>query len=95
MKITKEEVEKVAALARLEFTDEEKEMFTNQLNIILDYFDTLKALDTREVEPTFHVSAIRNVFRDDEVGPSISREESLLNAPDRKGGCFRVPRIIE
>jgi aspartyl-tRNA(Asn)/glutamyl-tRNA(Gln) amidotransferase subunit C len=95
MKITKEEVDKVAKLARLEFTEEEKGKFTSQLNSILEYFDKLGELDTRGVEATSHASAINNVFRDDEVESSISKEESLMNAPDSKRGCFRVPRIIE
>ena len=95
MKITKEEIDKVARLARLGFSEEEKETFTIQLNAILVYFDKLRELDTTGVEPTSHASTISNVFRHDKTGSSISKEESLLNAPDRKRGCFRVPRIIE
>lgn len=95
MKITKEEVDKVAKLARLGFTEEEKEKFASQLNSILVYFDKLGEVDTRGIEPTSHASTISSVFRDDEVESSISKEESLLNAPDGKRGCFRVPRIIE
>lgn len=95
MKITKEEVDKVAKLARLGFTEEEKEKFASQLNSILVYFDKLGELDTTGIEPTSHASTISNVFRDDKVESSISKEESLLNAPDGKGDCFRVPRIIE
>lgn len=94
MKTSQEEVERVAVLARLEFAEEEKGKFTNQLNSILEYFDKLGGLDTTGIEPTSYVSVISNVFRDDKVGPSISKEESLLNAPDGKRGCFRVPRII-
>ena len=95
MKITKEEVDKVAQLARLGFTEEEKGKLASQLNSILVYFDKLGELDTTGIEPTFHASTISNVFRDDKVESSISKEESLLNAPDSKRGCFRVPRIIE
>ncbi|MBI4618736.1 MAG: Asp-tRNA(Asn)/Glu-tRNA(Gln) amidotransferase subunit GatC [Desulfobacterales bacterium] len=95
MKITKEEVDKVAKLARLGFTEEEKEKFASQLNSILVYFDNLGELDTIGIEPTSHASTISNVFRDDKVESSISKEESLLNAPDGKRDCFRVPRIIE
>ncbi|MFH2012186.1 MAG: Asp-tRNA(Asn)/Glu-tRNA(Gln) amidotransferase subunit GatC [Pseudomonadota bacterium] len=95
MKITKEEINKVASLARLGFSEEEKETFTSQLNSILVYFDKLKELDTTGVEPTSHASNVSNVFRDDKVEPSISKEDSLLNAPDGKRDCFRVPKIIE
>ncbi len=95
MKITKEEVDKVAKLARLGFTEEEKRKFTGQLNSVLVYFDRLGELDTRGIEPTSHASTVSNVLRDDKVESSISKEESLLNAPDGKRGCFRVPRIID
>ncbi len=95
MKITKEEVEHVALLARLKFDEEEKERFTTQLNGILDYMGKLGQLDTQGVEPTFHAVARTNAFREDGVGPSLSRDLSLSNAPERDRGFFRVPKIIE
>lgn len=95
MKLTREDVEKVADLARMEFSEEEKMLFAGQLNTILGYFDKLKQLDTSAVETTTHASAISNVLREDKAGPSFSSEESLSNAPDKKGDCFRVPRVIE
>ena len=95
-KINKEEVDKVAKLARLGFTEEEKERLASQLNSILVYFDKLGELDTTGIESTSHASTISNVFREDRVDSSVSKEEaSLLNAPDSRGGYFRVPRIIE
>ena len=95
MKITMEEIEKMAMLARLEFTEPEKELFTRQLNSILEYFEKLEELDTETIEPTSHVSTIQNVLREDTVGRSLEKKESLLNAPEGKRDCFRVPRIIE
>jgi len=95
MKITKEEVEHVALLARLKFSEIEKERFTTQLNSILEYMDKLRELDTTGVEPTFHAVARTNVFREDAIKPSISRDLSLKNAPDGDRGFFRVPKIIE
>ncbi len=95
MKISKEEVEHVAYLARLHFSDEEKEKFTTQLNKILEYMAQLDKLDTSQIEPTFHALAQINVFREDLVRPSISQEQSISNAPDRDRGFFRVPKIIE
>lgn len=95
MKITREEVEHVAQLARLEFSETEKDRFTTQLNTILEYMETLGKLDTARVEPTFHAIAIKNVFREDTVNPSIPRDLSLSNAPDGDRGFFRVPKIIE
>jgi len=95
MKITREEVEHVALLARLKFSESEKERFTTQLNTILEYMDKLGQLDTTRVEPTFHAVSGSNVFREDLVKPSISQELSLQNAPDGDNGFFRVPKIIE
>ena len=95
MKIKKEEVEHVALLARLTFSEAEKERFTTQLNSILAYMDKLSQLDTSSVQPTFHAVALDNVFREDEVRPSLPRDLTLRNAPDGDGQFFRVPKIIE
>ena len=95
MKITINEVEHVADLARLTFSQEEKELFTRQLDSILSYVDKLNELDTKGVEPTSHVLPIKNVFKDDETRPSLSPDEALGNAPDRAGDFYRVPKIIE
>ncbi len=95
MKITKEEVEHVALLARLKFSESEKERFTTQLNRILEYMEKLGELDTTRIEPTFHAVARTNVLREDSVKPSIAQELSLINAPDGDRGFFRVPKIIE
>lgn len=95
MKITMQEVEHVARLARLELTAEEKERMRAQLDSILSYIDKLNELDTSAVEPTSHVLPITNVFREDEVMPSLAQEEVLANAPDRHELFFRVPRILE
>lgn len=95
MDVTRAQVEHVARLARLAIGEEEKATFARQLSSILTYVEALNALDTSGVEPTSHVIPVRNVFRADEVRPSLSREEALANAPDQAGGCFRVPKIIE
>ena len=94
-KITLEEVEHVARLARLALTPEEKERMRSQLDAILAYIDKLRELDTTGVEPTSHVLPITNVMREDEVRPSFPKEEMLANAPERDGDFFRVPKIIE
>jgi aspartyl-tRNA(Asn)/glutamyl-tRNA(Gln) amidotransferase subunit C len=95
MEITREQVEHVAKLARLAIGEEEKALFARQLSSILTYVQTLNRLDTSSVEPTSHVIPIQNVFREDEVRPSLSREQAFANAPDTDAGCFRVPKIIE
>ena len=94
-KITLEEVEHVARLARLALTPEEKERMRSQLDAILAYIDKLRELDTTGLEPTSHVLPITNVMREDEVRPSFPKEEMLANAPERDGDFFRVPKIIE
>lgn len=93
--IARQDVEHVAELARLELTPEEKERFSAQLNEILTYVDKLNELDTTQVEPTSHVIPMANVWRDDEVRPSLDRELALQNAPDAAHFFFKVPRIIE
>ena len=95
MRITKEEVEHVAKLARLAITEEEKERYSQQLSNILTYIEKLKELDTSKVDPTSHGLPMKNVFREDEVRSSLPREEILKNAPDRTEEFFRVPKIIE
>ena len=93
--ITREEVQHVARLARLELTDEELERMRAELDAILAYIDKLRALDVEGVEPTSHAVPLVNVMRDDDVRPSLPLDDMLANAPDRDGSQFRVPRIIE
>jgi aspartyl-tRNA(Asn)/glutamyl-tRNA(Gln) amidotransferase subunit C len=95
MKITKEQVEHVAKLARLAITDGEKATFSDQLSSILTYVEQLNQLDTSKVEPTSHVISMQNVFREDRVKESLPREEVLAGAPEASEEFFRVPRIIE
>ncbi len=89
------DIEKVAKLASLELSEEEKVTFGNQLEQILTYMEQLNRLDTSGVEPTSHAIPIHNVFREDEVQPSLPQEEVLAIAPDQQDGHFKVPRIIE
>ena len=95
MKITREQVEYVAHLARLRLSPEEAEKFTSQLDQILVYFEKLNRLDTSQVEPTSHPIPMVNAFREDLVKPSIDVEEALANAPDKEGNFLKVPKIIE
>jgi aspartyl-tRNA(Asn)/glutamyl-tRNA(Gln) amidotransferase subunit C len=95
MQISKEEVEQVARLARLEISDAEREAFSQQLSAILTYMEQLKRLDTEGVEPTATVLAQTNVFRDDVVCPSLPAEQALANAPEQTEGFFSVPKILE
>jgi aspartyl-tRNA(Asn)/glutamyl-tRNA(Gln) amidotransferase subunit C len=94
MAITIQDVEHIAKLAKLEFTDAEKEKFTHQLNQILEYMDQLNSLDTSTVEPLSHVIELSNVFRKDEVKSGVSTEEALKNAPEKNEQFFKVPKVI-
>jgi aspartyl-tRNA(Asn)/glutamyl-tRNA(Gln) amidotransferase subunit C len=98
MPITQTEVEKVAALANLELTAEEKKLFSNQLAAIVEYVDQLNELDTSAIEPWRHRSAgeveTSYATRDDEVEPGLGQQKSLEQAPERDEGHFLVPRVI-
>jgi aspartyl-tRNA(Asn)/glutamyl-tRNA(Gln) amidotransferase subunit C len=95
MKITKEQIQHIAVLSRLNLSEEEKDLFGSQLSSILDYVDQLNELDTRETEPTSHVMSLSNVMRDDIPASSLPREEALKNAPSHSENFYRVPKIIE
>ena len=92
--IDREEVKKVANLARLNITEAEEGEFTTQLNSILDYFDQLSELDTTDVKPTTRAIETSNITRTDRVTPFPSKEELLKAAPEQQGEFFRVPKII-
>ena len=94
MSVTIKDVEHVAALARLSFTEEEMQKLTAQLNEILRYMEHLNTLDTSEVEPLSHVIELHNVFRKDVLRPSLPREEALKNAPAHTEEFFKVPKVI-
>jgi aspartyl-tRNA(Asn)/glutamyl-tRNA(Gln) amidotransferase subunit C len=95
MSVTIEDVEKIAGLAKLSFTDEEKLKFTEQFNQILNYMQKLNELDTDHVSPTTSTSEVANVMRDDEVKPWLTQEQALANAPKSKDGFFSVPKVID
>jgi aspartyl-tRNA(Asn)/glutamyl-tRNA(Gln) amidotransferase subunit C len=95
MKIEKDKIEYVANLARMSLSLEEKALFSQQLNDILAYVEKISEIDTSGIEPTSHAIDMGNVFRDDNPRKSLSNAEALSNAPDKKDGFFRVPKIIE
>jgi aspartyl-tRNA(Asn)/glutamyl-tRNA(Gln) amidotransferase subunit C len=95
MAVTIKDVEHIAELARLKFNEQELDNFTHQLNEILSYVEKLNELDTENVEPLSHPVENNNVFREDEVKPSIMREEALRNAPDKNELFFKVPKVID
>lgn len=98
MPITHEEVDKIARLANLELTAEEKQEFSSQLAAIVEYIDQLNELDTSAVRPWQPKSAgdmsSSHASRDDGVGPSLGQQKALEQAPDHDDGHFLVPRVI-
>ena len=95
MRLSPAEVEHVAELARLALSDQEKELFREQLSSILEYVERLQQLDTGAIPPTATVLPLENVMRDDEVQPSLPLADVLANAPDVEANCFRVPVVLE
>ncbi len=92
--ISKKEVEHLAELAHLELTEEEKRLYTEQLNTILEYFRILDDAQTDDVPPTLSVLDLENVWRADEPEPSLDAEIILSNAPKTERGFVRAPRIV-
>ncbi|MEB3882083.1 Asp-tRNA(Asn)/Glu-tRNA(Gln) amidotransferase subunit GatC [Lyngbya sp. CCY1209] len=92
--IDREQVRKVAHLARLELQAQEEEKFTQELNSILEYFEQLKELDTETVEPTTRAIDVSNITRPDQLEPYANRDALLKEAPEPDGDFFRVPKIL-
>lgn len=95
MRLTREEVEHIAELARLELTEEETERYREQLSDILDYAARLQALDTSHISPTESVIAKRTVLRADVPQPGLTTQAALENAPRVEQDQFRVPPVQE
>ena len=94
MSLSAEEVRKVADLARLELSDADVETMARQLSAIVDYINQLQQVNTDGVEPLAHALDLRDVFRDDVPGQSLSPDEALANAPARKDDFYRVPPVF-
>lgn len=95
MPLSREDVLHVAYLARLGLTEDEVELFREQLSRVLDHFQQLQQLDTAAIPPTAQVTALNNVFDEDVPRPSMGVEDVLLNAPRREENYFRVPAVLE
>jgi aspartyl-tRNA(Asn)/glutamyl-tRNA(Gln) amidotransferase subunit C len=93
--LTLEEVSRVAFLARLELSSDEKSRLTHELNDILGQFARLQELDTDAVPATSHSIPLTNVLREDKTRPSLSRDAATQNAPEKRDGNFIVPQIME
>lgn len=94
MSLTQAEVEKVSLLGRLRLSPAELETMTSQLGRIIGYIEQLNELDTTNVQPLAHAVELHNVFANDALRPSLSREDALANAPKRDSECYRVPAVL-
>lgn len=94
MSVTRKDVEYIAALAKLKFSEAELDNFTGELNQILGYMEKLNELDTSNVEPLSYPVEVSNVLREDKRMPSVTTEDALKNAPDSTGEFFKVPKVI-
>jgi aspartyl-tRNA(Asn)/glutamyl-tRNA(Gln) amidotransferase subunit C len=95
-RLTRDDVLRIAELARLELSDQEVDLFTRQIDDVLGYAEQLQDVDTTGVSPTSHVLATDGAWREDVPGGSLDLEQSLANAPsaDRSAGLFKVPKVL-
>lgn len=94
MAVSIKDVEHVASLARLSFSEDEKQRLTTELNSMLEYMEQLNGLDTSNVQPLEHVVDVPRVLRPDEQVTGLTRDEALQNAPARTEQFFKVPKVI-
>lgn len=95
MKLSPEEFKKLALLSRLEIDETQLESVNQQMNDILSYMELIGQVDIEGVEATAHAVALRNVMREDVPQESLSNEEALLNAPEKEGNYFKVPKVMQ
>lgn len=94
-KIDEAQVRHISHLSRLNPTDDEVRLFSEQLSAILEYVEQLNELDTSDVPPTAHALPVNNVFRADEPRPGLTPDQALANAPHREGNFFAVPKVLD
>lgn len=95
MKLSQEDIKRIALLGRLEIEDDQLGKVDKILNDILSYMDMIEQVDVEGVEPTAHAVAMQNVMRDDVLQESLSNEQALSNAPEKENGYFKVPKVIQ
>jgi len=95
MAVTKDEVRYIASLAKLYFSEEELAAMTSEMDSLVDFANTLSALDTGGLPPMAHVQPLANVFRSDGAHQDFPTEKALANAPESAENCFVVPKVVE
>jgi len=93
--LSKEEVEHIAKLANLDLNDQEKDKFAKQLAKILDYIEKISSVNTEKAQPLFNAVKIKNISREDEVKPSLTKKDALANAHSIYQGYFKVKAVLE
>lgn len=94
MNIDRKKIEYIAQLANLGLTEKEKDKIKQDLEVILDYVEKLNELNTENIPLTTSILSLENILREDKIEKSLSQQEVLSNAPDKKGGFFKVPKVI-
>ena len=94
MSVSKDDVRHLATLSQINVSDEQAEALTTQLDNIVKYINMLDELDTEGVEPTFQVTGLQNVMRDDAIEEQLPRETLLALAPDQEAGQVKVPKVL-
>ncbi len=95
MEVTSEMIDRLATLAKLKFSEEEKTGLKTDLERMIEFVEKLKEVDTTGVEPLLHITDAVNVLREDEVKQTITKQEALLNAPLSDGDFVKVPKVIK
>ena len=95
MSISKEDVDKIARLAKLELSEDERNKFAKQLGDIISYVEKLDEVDVSNVEPLAHVNDLMKVTRDDKSRPSLDKEQVFRNSPQHDKDYFLVPKVIK
>ncbi len=95
MAVTKEQVKYIASLAKLEIDEKSLDAFTEEMEQIIEFADSLNKIDTDGIEPTAHIQGIENVLREDSEPVIFDTQKLLANAPQKAGSCFSVPKVVE
>ncbi|MCH7819237.1 MAG: Asp-tRNA(Asn)/Glu-tRNA(Gln) amidotransferase subunit GatC [Candidatus Marinimicrobia bacterium] len=95
MSISSADVDKIAKLAKLDLSEDEREKFSSQLSDIVSYMEKLNRLDTKDVEPLAHVNDLMNVSREDKSRPSMEKEDVFKNSPQNDNEFFLVPKVLK
>lgn len=95
MEVTSEMIDRLAVLAKLKFSEEEKKSLQTDLERMIEFVEKLKEVDTTGVEPLLHITDAVNILREDEVKQTITKEEALLNVPLSDGNFIKVPKVIK